>query len=101
MTVKPTVSLTDPGHASARSLVDGGRFASLSAVIQYGLGLVEREEETDVASVVGVGGDEGGDFGDAGEEFFLFGEGDEADVEAAALPIGGEDGLAQDIGHNL
>ncbi len=45
MTVKPTVSLTDHGHAFARSLVDGGRFASLSAVIQHGLGLVEREEE--------------------------------------------------------
>jgi len=45
MTVKPTVSLTDHGHAFARSLVDGGRFASLSAVIQHGLGLVEREEQ--------------------------------------------------------
>ncbi len=45
MTVKPTVSLTDHGHAFARSLVDGGRFASLSAVIQHGLRLVEREEE--------------------------------------------------------
>ncbi len=45
MTVKPTVSLTDHGHAFARSLVDGGRFASLSAVIQPGLMLVEREEE--------------------------------------------------------
>ena len=45
MTVKSTVSLTDHGHAFARSLVDGGRFASLSAVIQHGLGLVEREEQ--------------------------------------------------------
>ncbi len=45
MTVKPTVSLTDHGHAFARSLVDGGRFASLSAVIQHGLTLVEREEQ--------------------------------------------------------
>ena len=45
MTVKPTVSLTDHAHAYARSLVDSGRFASLSAVIQHGVGLVEREEE--------------------------------------------------------
>ncbi|MCH8951686.1 MAG: type II toxin-antitoxin system ParD family antitoxin [Proteobacteria bacterium] len=45
MTVKPTVSLTDHAHAFARSLVDSGRFASLSAVIQHGVGLVEREEE--------------------------------------------------------
>ncbi len=45
MTVKPTVSLTDHGHAFARSPVDGGRFASLSAVIQHGLSLVECEEE--------------------------------------------------------
>ena len=45
MTVKPTVSLTAHGHAFVRSLVDGARFASLSAVIQHGLGLVEREEE--------------------------------------------------------
>jgi antitoxin ParD1/3/4 len=45
MTVKPTVSLTDHGHAFARSLVDSGRFASLSAVIQHGIGLVEREEQ--------------------------------------------------------
>ena len=45
MTAKPTVSLTDHGHAFARSLVDSGKFASLSAVIQHGLTLVEREEE--------------------------------------------------------
>jgi len=45
MTVKPTVSLTDQGHAFARSLVASGRFASLSAVIQHGLGLIERDEQ--------------------------------------------------------
>lgn len=45
MTVKPTVSLTDEAHAFARSLVERGKFASLSAVIQHGLRLVEREEE--------------------------------------------------------
>lgn len=45
MTVKPTVSLTDRTYEFAKSLVSQGKFASLSAVVQYGLGLVEREEE--------------------------------------------------------
>lgn len=45
MTVKPTVSLTDQGYAYARSLVESGRFASVRAVLQHGLRLVEREEE--------------------------------------------------------
>ena len=45
MTVKPTISLTDQAHALAKSLVERGKFASLSAVVQYGLRLVEREEE--------------------------------------------------------
>ena len=45
MTVKPTVSLTDHAHDFAKSLVARGKFASLSAVVQYGLGLVERQEQ--------------------------------------------------------
>ena len=45
MAVKPAGSLTDHAHACARSLVDSGRLASLSAVIQHGIGLVEREEQ--------------------------------------------------------
>ncbi|MGH6621879.1 MAG: ribbon-helix-helix domain-containing protein [Alphaproteobacteria bacterium] len=45
MTAKPTVSLTDRTFEFAKSLVAQGKFASLSAVVQYGLGLVEREEE--------------------------------------------------------
>jgi antitoxin ParD1/3/4 len=45
MTAKPTISLTDASYAFAKSLVERGKFASLSAVVQYGLGLVEREEE--------------------------------------------------------
>ncbi len=57
MTVKPTVSLTDHGHAFARSLVDGGRFASLSAVIQYGLKLVEDEEQAHQARLESIRAD--------------------------------------------
>lgn len=45
MTVKPTVSLTDQGYDFAKSLVESGKFASVSAVMQYGLHLVKREEE--------------------------------------------------------
>jgi antitoxin ParD1/3/4 len=44
MTVKPTISLTDQSHAFIKSLVESGRFASLSAAIQYGILLLEREE---------------------------------------------------------
>ena len=44
MTVKPTISLTDQAHEFARSLVDQGKFASLSAVVQHGLQLIQREE---------------------------------------------------------
>ena len=57
MTVKPTVSLTDQGHAYARSLVDSGRFASLSAVIQHGIGLVEREEQAHQARLTAIRAD--------------------------------------------
>ena len=45
MTIKPTVSLTDEAHEFARSLVESGKFASLSSVVQHGLRLVEREEK--------------------------------------------------------
>lgn len=45
MTAKPTVSLTDQAFEFAKSLVARGQFASLSAVVQYGLRLVEREDE--------------------------------------------------------
>ena len=45
MTVKPTVSLTDQAHEFARGLVASGQFASLSAVVQHGLRLVEREQD--------------------------------------------------------
>ena len=46
MTVKPTVSLTDHSYAMAKDLVEKGKFASVSAVLQHGLHLVQNEEET-------------------------------------------------------
>ena len=52
MTAKPTVSLTDQAHQFAKALVADGKFASVSAVIQYGLQLVEREHEEHEARLV-------------------------------------------------
>lgn len=40
MTVKSSVSLTDEQHAFARTLVDTGRYSSVSAVLQQGLDLL-------------------------------------------------------------
>ena len=57
MTVKPTISLTDQAHAFARSLVESGRFASLSAVLQHGLTLVEREEQAHQARLEAIRAD--------------------------------------------
>ena len=37
LTVKSSISLTDEQHAFARALVDTGRYASVSAVIQQGI----------------------------------------------------------------
>ena len=40
MTVKSSISLTDDQHSFARTLVDSGRFASVSAVLQQGVELL-------------------------------------------------------------
>lgn len=47
MTVKSSISLTDEQAAFARSLVDEGRYGTLSAVIQQGLELLRRTMEAD------------------------------------------------------
>jgi antitoxin ParD1/3/4 len=54
MTAKPTVSLTDQGYALAKLLVESGKFASVSAVLQHGLRLVEREEDTHAAHLEAI-----------------------------------------------
>ena len=41
MAVKSSVSLTDEQHAFAKALVDAGRYASLSAVLQQGVDLLQ------------------------------------------------------------
>ncbi len=45
MTVKTSISLTDEQEAYARSLVESGNYASLSAVLQRGLDMLRRENE--------------------------------------------------------
>ena len=54
MTVKSSISLTDELHAFARTLVDEGRFASLSAVLQQGVDLLRQRmyaEEAETAAL--------------------------------------------------
>ena len=59
MTAKPTISLTDQAHDFARSLVDKGKFASLSAVVQHGLQLIQREEAEHQARLAAIRADLG------------------------------------------
>ena len=47
MTVKSSVSLTDEQYAFAKTLVDTGRYSSVSAVIQRGIDLLRRSLELD------------------------------------------------------
>ena len=54
MTVKSTISLTDEQHAFATALVEAGRYASLSAVLQQGVDLLRQRidaEELETAAL--------------------------------------------------
>ena len=54
MTVKSSISLTDEQHAFARALVEAGRYASLSAVLQQGVDLLRQRmdaEEVETAAL--------------------------------------------------
>ena len=42
MTVKSSISLTDRQYAFARTLVDDGRYTSISAVLQQGIDLLQQ-----------------------------------------------------------
>lgn len=44
MTIKSSISLRDDQHAFARALVEGGRFPSVSAVVQQGLDLLRQQD---------------------------------------------------------
>ncbi len=54
MTVKTSISLTDSQEAYARSLVDSGRFPSLSAVLQRGLDMLRAESEAHEAELAAL-----------------------------------------------
>ena len=47
MTVKSSISLTDDQHSFAKTLVEAGRFQSLSAVQQQGVELLRLQMESD------------------------------------------------------
>lgn len=47
MSVKSSISLTEQQDAFARSLVDNGRYSSLSAVLQQGLELLRQKMESE------------------------------------------------------
>jgi antitoxin ParD1/3/4 len=45
VTVKSSISLTDDQHSFAKTLVDSGRFPSVSAVLQQGIELLRAKME--------------------------------------------------------
>ncbi|MBI3503282.1 MAG: type II toxin-antitoxin system ParD family antitoxin [Proteobacteria bacterium] len=47
MTVKSSISLTDDQHSFAKTLVEAGRFPSVSAVLQQGVEILRRQMEND------------------------------------------------------
>jgi antitoxin ParD1/3/4 len=47
VTVKSSISLTDDQHSFVKTLVDDGRFPSVSAVLQQGVEVLRRQIETD------------------------------------------------------
>ena len=47
MTVKSSISLGDEQHAFAKTLVEAGRFPSMSAVLQRGIELLRQQLETE------------------------------------------------------
>jgi|tagenome__1003787_1003787.scaffolds.fasta_scaffold20400500_2 antitoxin ParD1/3/4 len=57
MTLKLTISLTDQSYVFVKSLVESGRFASVSAAIQYGILLLEREEAVHQALLDAIASD--------------------------------------------
>jgi len=51
MTAKTSISLTDEQDAYARALVAQGRYPSVSAVLQRGLEMLRRDDETHNAEI--------------------------------------------------
>ena len=56
MSVKSSISLTEQQDAFARSLVDSGRYSSLSSVLQQGLELLRQKTETETVETEALRG---------------------------------------------
>ena len=54
MTVKSSISLTDEQHAFARALVEAGRYASLSAVLQQGVDMLRQRMDAEEAETAAL-----------------------------------------------
>ncbi|EJZ17375.1 type II toxin-antitoxin system ParD family antitoxin [Rhizobium sp. Pop5] len=54
MSVKSSISLTDQQDAFARSLVESGRYSSMSSVLQQGLELLRQKTETETAETAAL-----------------------------------------------
>ncbi|GAC1043624.1 ribbon-helix-helix domain-containing protein [Rhizobium sp. No.120] len=54
MSIKSSISLTDQQDAFARSLVETGRYSSLSSVLQQGLELLRQKTEAEAAETEGL-----------------------------------------------
>lgn len=54
MSVKSSISLTDQQAAFARSLIEQGRYSSLSAVLQNGLDLLRQKTEAEEAETAAL-----------------------------------------------
>ncbi|AAK65430.1 type II toxin-antitoxin system ParD family antitoxin [Sinorhizobium meliloti] len=54
MSVKSSISLTDQQDAFARSLVESGRYSSLSSVLQQGLELLRQKTEAEAVETAAL-----------------------------------------------
>ena len=54
MTVKSSISLTDPQARCARALVESGQYSSLSSVLQQGLELLRQKNEAEELEVAAL-----------------------------------------------
>jgi len=54
MSVKSSISLSDQQDSFARSLVESGRYSSMSSVLQHGLELLRQKNETEAVETAAL-----------------------------------------------
>ena len=54
MSVKSSISLTERQDSFARSLVESGRYSSMSSVLQHGLELLSQKTETEAVETAAL-----------------------------------------------